>query len=471
MSKGKYKELSKNTLLFSISSFGTKVISFLLVPLYTYVLSTEEYGIVDILNTTISLLLPLLTLNIQDAVLRFTLDKEYEPEEVISAGVRVISISSFFLMLVVMLIKSIGLLNIGWNYVGFLILSFPLTAFLNSFSMYLRARDRVSTIVISGLTSTILTCGLNLLFLLVLKIGVTGYLYAHVLASLVSAIYCFFAGRIYREISSQIKKTMLKEMFVYSSPLIVNSLAWWLNDASDRYILTFFCGAALNGVYAVSYKIPTILSTVQNVFYNAWSVSAIKEFDENDDDGFVGNTYSLYSCVSMIGCSILLLLNPVLAKILYHSGEFYEAWRYAPILLVGAIFNGISLFEGCLFTAVKRTKDVSKTTLIGAVVNTLLNLCLIPIIGAYGAAVATLVGYIVVWIVRTLEVRNIIRMRVNWVLQIISSVLMIVQGVIAALSNSMLIQIVFLALMIILQKNFIIKTCRFVLDKVRHRVK
>lgn len=59
--------------------------------------------------------------------------------------------------------------------------------------------------------------------------------------------------------------------------------------------MTFFCGTAINGIYAVSYKIPTILSTIQTIFYNAWSISAITEFDKDDRDGFIGNIYTIYS--------------------------------------------------------------------------------------------------------------------------------------------------------------------------------
>ena len=79
----KYGDLSKNTLLFTINSFGSKLITFLLVPLYTNVLSTNDYGTADLMTSTAQLLIPLLTLNIQDAVLRFSLDKTKDPKKII----------------------------------------------------------------------------------------------------------------------------------------------------------------------------------------------------------------------------------------------------------------------------------------------------------------------------------------------------------------------------------------------------
>ena len=386
MSSEKYRELSKNTLLFSISSFGTKIISFLLVPLYTSALSTSDYGNVDILNTTISLLLPVLTINIQDAVLRFSLDKEYDSRKVISSGCQVVFLGSALLWLVLVIFRLTDQLVFDNSYLIYFALAFPLSAFQNVLSMYLRSKDYVKVIVVSGLFSTTLLCVLNVVFLLVFRMGVNGYLLSTLIASTAGILIYLCAIRPYRDYSVRIDRVLIFTMLSYSAPLIINSLSWWLNDASDRYILSFICGTDVNGVYAVAYKIPLILSTLQGVFYNAWSVSAIKEFDKDDRDGFIGSTYTLYSCVSILGCSALLFLNPLIARFLYMK-EFYEAYQYTPILLIGTVFYGLALFEGCLYTAVKKTRGVAVTTIIGAVCNTALNILLIPHFGAYGASI------------------------------------------------------------------------------------
>ena len=257
-------------------------------------------------------------------------------------------------------------------------------------------------------------------------------------------------------------------MFVYSAPLAINSVAWWINTASDKYIITFFCGAAINGIYSVAYKIPTILSTFQTIFYNAWSVSAITEFDKDDKDGFIGNIYSLYMCVSTVGCSVILIFNKLLASILY-AKDFYEAWRCVPFLLLGVAFNGIALFEGCLFTAVKKTKDVSKTTLVGAIVNTIANFALIPFFSSIGAAFATMIGYFTVWLVRTFSLQKIIRMKVNWVKQAICIAILFVQVFLALNSNviTMSLQIICLMILVFLQHISIKKVVCKLFTKIK----
>lgn len=466
---GKYGTLSKNTLLFTINSFGSKIITFLLVPLYTYVLTTEDYGKADLMTSTAQLLIPLLTLNIQDAVLRFSLDKVKNRNEVFSVGIAINTVATAFLGLVLLLLSSFNIIPIEREYIVFLFLSFAFGGFYNTLQMYTKAIDKVSILVISGITSTLIICASNLLLLLVFKIGVIGYLISSLLGHLIAAIIMLIGGKIYKDIHIIKDKKLLKEMLVFSSPLVLNSVAWWVNTGSDKYILTFFCGAAVNGVYSVAYKIPSILSTLQMIFYNAWSVSAITEFDKDDKDGFIGNIYSLYSCVSTIGCSFILIFNILLAKILY-AKDFFEAWHCVPFLVLGAVFNGLALFDGCLFTAVKRTKEVSRTTLIGAVLNTILNFALIPFIGSIGAALATMLGYCAVWAARTILLRKIIIMKVDWKRQIVLIILLLCQTLLTLFRNAMIFQIPILILIVALQFKLLTNVVDKVLSKVRkHR--
>lgn len=460
--KNKYRDLSKNTILFTINSFGSKIISFLLVPLYTYVLSTSDYGTADLVTSTVSLLVPVLTLNVQDAVLRFSLDKKYNKKDVISIGVKHNLFGLCLLTISVLVFKKIGILSIVDSYIYFLVFSFVLNGLHNSFSMYLKTIDKVYVLVIGGIVNTLLACGLNILLLIVLKIGINGYLIANTAGIFGAVSIMFVGGEIYKDIHWKTDLKINKTMIAYAIPLVMNSVAWWINNASDKYILTFFCGVAANGIFSVAYKIPTILSTIQSVFYNSWSVSAITEFDENDSDGFMGNIYTFYSCISVLICSVIMILNYPLARILY-AKDFFEAWQYVPLLLLGATFNGIALFEGCIFTAVKKTKEVFKTTLIGAIVNIIANVLLIWQIGSIGAAVATMLGYFAVWVMRTIHLQKIVRLRVKWKIQILLIILLVLQCIIALNRGFEWAQSICFIFIIVLQFDYIKK----VIQKVR----
>lgn len=458
MSKHKYRDLSKNTILFTISNFGTKVISFLLVPLYTNTLSAKDYGTADLMTTTAQLLIPVLTLNIQDAVLRFALDKNYSAKETLNVSKKIILFSSLCLIIALLFLCKFNIITLDSQYIIFLFMSFLLGSLSNSISMYLKAEDKVGILVISGLANILIACTLNVYLLLIMKIGISGYLIANIAGSCVGVGIMICGGKLLKDFfipSIKIDKKLASQMLVFSVPLIVNSIAWWLNNASDRYILTYFAGTDANGIYSVSYKVPTILSTLQSIFYSAWSISAITEFDKNDHDGFMGNVYMAYAFTSILGCSSILIFNQFIAHILY-AKEFYQAWQFVPPLLIGTVFNGLALFEGCIFTAVKDTKSVTISTLVGSVVNTLLNFVLIPYGGAKGAALATLIGYFCIWILRTIQVRNIVRMKVNWLSQISALSILVVQMVLA-MKGQQLMQVPLFILIIVVQYNYLKK--------------
>lgn len=468
----KYKDLTKNTLLFTLSNFGSKIITFLLVPLYTFVLSTDEYGMVDLVNTIVSLMVPILTINIQDAVLRYALDKETDARAVISLGINITIFSSALVAIVVFLISKFTYVEVSNTYLIFMFFLYFCTSLNNSLNMYLKAIEKVTILAIGGIIGTLAMCVGNILLLLVFEMGINGYLLATIGGQIIPSIIFFFGGKVYKDYQFVVNKEIVVKMLKYSAPLIASSIAWWVNNASDRYFITFYAGIAANGIYAIAYKIPTILTTIQSVFYNAWSISAIKEFDKEDRDGFLGNIYALYSILVTLCCLVLLLCNIPIAKILY-SKEFFQAWQYVPFLLIGTVYNGIALFEGSIFAAIKKTSVVSKTTLLGAVVNIILNYFLIKYYGIQGAAVATAVGYAVTLGVRTLTLLKYVKINTKWGNHIICYVLLFIAGFFALKRELWYMQIVFIFLVVLIEwkyfKLLMDKTGRLIINKIQKK--
>lgn len=461
----KYRNLSKNIVLFLISSFGSKMVSFLLVPIYTSMLATEEYGTADLMSSTASLLIPLLTLNIQDAVLRYALDKLYKQKAVFSFGIRVINVSIIFLSLGMLICRGLRLFVFEWYYYLFLLLMYVTSAFNNTLTMYLKAQNRVSIISIGGILNTAIVCIMNICLLLFWKLGIVGFLIAQLSGNIFMLIFQIAVGSLYKDIAISTDTKLGKEMIAYSKPLVLNSISWWINSASDRYILTAFHGAAANGIYSVSYKIPTILSAIQNVFYNAWSISAITEFDLEDKDGFISDIYMLYSSVSVLACSVIIMFNTLIAKLLYVNA-FFEAWKYVPFLLVGTVFNGISLFLGCLFAAAKHTKIISRSTLIGAIVNIGLNFALIPQSGALGAALATMIGYIVTWICRCRLLKTIMVLKIEWGHVVFGYLCIIVQAIIAIINSNYVLNMLFIIVELLTLRKYFRKILKRIKAKI-----
>ena len=431
MSETKYKYLAKNTAIFAVSSFGSKLLVFLLVPFYTRVLSTEEYGKADLITTTSSLLIFVVTLCVAEAVIRFAIEGASSREGVFRFGVDVVVVGSSILSVCVLALRSLKIIKWDDYMYLFLLIILIASSLEQVVSSYLRAIDRVKEVGIMGILITLFTIISNLFFLLVLKWGLFGYLASYFIGHLSSMIYGLFViykcdKSCFSQICSREKKT---KMLQYSVPLIFNGLAWWVNSCLDRYFIIFYYSAALNGIYAVASKIPTILNTMNQIFNKAWNLSAIKEYEKTDKDHFFDNIYSLYNFVLVASCSILILLNIPLARLLF-ANEFFEAWNYSSILLISTVFSALGSFIGSIFTAVKNSKIFAISTIVAAGVNTVLNWILIPSLGALGAAIATAVSFFVIWLIRLVCVSKYMELKVNYIRDFIAYGLIVVQAIV-----------------------------------------
>ena len=183
-------------------------------------------------------------------------------------------------------------------------------------------------------------------------------------------------------------------------------------SASDRYVVTWLCGLTVNGIYSVGYKIPSIINVFQTIFNQAWFLSAVKEFDPQDKDGFFIKTYNIYGAAILFVCFGLNVFTRFIALILY-KGDFYNAWIYVPLLNISILFGALSGVIGGVFSAVKDSKIFSVSTLIGAAVNVILDIALVYKFGAIGAAIATMVSYVVVWIIRLVCAKKYIVLRLD----------------------------------------------------------
>lgn len=430
----KYKYLLKNIGLLTLGQFATKIMVFLLVPLYTNVLSTEEYGIYDLFSTTANLLMPILTLNVCEAVIIYTLDNMYDNKDVISIGLKY-GIRGFCLSCIILLINDYLNIVASFKQFGrFLPLMVLLSSVSITFSYFARGIDCVKQVAISGVLSSFVLIACNIYFLLILKTGLLGYFWANIASVLVQILYLLFSCKIYRFIKACPSKKTEKEMKAYAFPLIANTIGWWVNNSSDRYIVSLLCGIAENGIYSVGYKIPSILNMFQTVFSQAWTISAIKDFDSEDKSNFFSNTYRMYNCCMVFVCSFIIITDRILASFLY-AKDFFEAWKYVPWLTIAIVFNSLAGFLGGVFSATKNSMSFGKSTVIGAIVNFVLNIILVSKIQTLGAAIATTIACCVVWVIRMVDVQKYIRLNINLKRDLFAYIVLIVQGILLLCFN------------------------------------
>lgn len=423
-----FKYLAKNIGLLSISQFGTKLLNFFLVPLYTTVLTTAEYGTYDFFSTTVSLLIPVLTLNIMESILRFCLDKEQSPKEVFSVGFKTYLFSLVIVIALILVNTNLGLSETINEYKILFFLMYATLAFYQILSNFARGIDNVMIVSVGAVLLSATNIFLNIVFLLGLKIGLVGYFMASIIGNLVAIFYIVVRLKVWRYISiRRTDKKVFNSMIAYSCPLILTAVSWWINSASDRYVVIGLCGIAINGIYSVAYKIPSILNVFQSIFNQAWVLSAVKDFNKNDETGFFTEIYKVYHFVMIIACSIIIVATRGIASVLY-ANEFYEAWYYVPFLTYAVVFGAMSGYIGGIFSTVKDTKALSLTTVIGAVINIVLNLILVWLWGAIGAAIATLFSYYIVWKLRIVMLRKYLKLDIDLKKDYLAYLMLLIQS-------------------------------------------
>lgn len=405
-----YKKLVGNSLIFAVGNLGTKLLIFFLVPLYTFYLTEKEFGTVDLLTTTLSFLIPIFTLSIFDSVLRFAMDKNYDKQAVFSNSLVVIIIG--FVLLVALYPFFIHILPFE-NFIFYFYTIMLFQSINTTITQYIRAIGMVKLFAGSGIINALILLLCNILFLMIFHMGIIGYLVSLIIANMVSSVFVVFVGRIQYDFSIQkLNMGLIKEMLIYSIPLIPNALMWWIMGLSDRYIITYYLGLGANGIYAVANKIPGILNIVNSIFFQAWQMSAIEEVNSRDKSKFFSNVFNIFSIVMLVATSLLLIFLKLIAGILV-SNNYSEVWRYIPFLLLGVVFSSFSGFLGTNYIAAKKTGGVFKTSVIGAIINVVINLLLVPVIGINGASIGTMLSFLVIWILRIKDTKKFVDLQIN----------------------------------------------------------
>lgn len=429
----KYKTLAGNTALISIGTFGSKLLVFLMVRFYTSYLTPSDYGTADLITQTANLLFPLISLGITDGVFRFALDHPKSRRSIFTAGTVTIACGSLLFLIVV------PLLHLVKEFSGYLwlIVLYTLTESYHTLcAQFIRAIGKTALYAGQGVLNTMLVIGLNILLLVVFHLGLTGYVLSVALADLLCTAYLFIREKLWRQLTPHPRASAFRQMLRYSIPLIPTTVLWWITAVSDRYMVNGFIGSEANGIYAVSYKVPTIITIVSGIFMSAWQFSAISEAqgDRQEHIRFFERVWRIFQAGMMLICSLMIAFARLEIRVLADA-SYFEAWKYVPVLAAAMLFASFATFLGSVYMVTRRS-DLSLTTaLLGASLNVGLNLLMIPsFLGIQGAAIATLACYVVVFVVRAVSVRRFIPFRLHVGRLSVSAALIAVQVITMVLS-------------------------------------
>jgi len=397
------KYLAKNTSIFAIGELGTKLINFFLVPFYTHVLSTEQYGIVDLIFTICTVIVPLVMFNIGEAIMRYALDEDADHNKLFSIATITIVFGCVISILVIPITGSFLIIS---QYSTYIYLYIVLCATKSVLTSFLRGKEQLKLYVSSNLLNTFLIAVFNILFLACFKFGIEGYLSAYILAEACAVIFAFVAGKMYRNlIHFTFDWILTKKMILFSLAVIPNSLLWWVMNSSDRIMVTAMCNVSENGILAVAYKIPSVLTMINTILMQAWKYSAIKEKNSSDRDDFNNLMMKQFLRGSVLVAASMILMIKIFTKLLF-AEAYYSSWQSSEFLLLGFVFMGLGTFIGTIYYVEKNMVGNMFSALVGAVANLLLNYFLIPLMGAAGATLAACISYFIVMMYRYFDTRK-----------------------------------------------------------------
>lgn len=467
---GKYKNLLLNIGVFALNIFATKLITFLLVPLYTYNMSKAEFGVTDMALTVVTLMVPLASFSFADAVLRFVIDDSHNVKRYVTIGFIAMLLSCVVVACLLPLLRLDFFGGLG-NYPLMFWLMYASNALLLYLGNVARAVNHLKLLTADAIVTSLVTGGSAVVFIANLQLGAYGYFYSMILGSF-TGVVVFLVGGGYLKYLTRLEKAdqrLVRNMLIYAIPMIPNALFWWIGTSINRFFITGMLGIAASGLFAAASKLPNLLNVVYSIFQQAWTLSAFQEFRRNDVAQFFSTVFKLLQSGMAIGAAGLTVCTPWLASLMLQK-DFYSSWNLIPVLVLAFYFNSLNSYLGTVFTTTMKTKALFTTTIVGAIASVALTWGLIGPIGLFGPCIAMVVSNALVFLMRVFSSRRIMNIRINWFTFLLSVVLLACQSLVMAIRSEyfMLMSYGFFAIIILIQLIDLVPICRGFIGRYMH---
>ena len=465
----KKKQLAKNTIIIFFGKVCTQLISFFLLPLYTAYLATSEYGLVDLIQTYVTLLVPIITLELEMSIFRYLIDSrssEKETKKLISNNFYVLLLSLSIFSVLYIIVTCFVTLPFRWLILIDIIVCVLSGNFLQVARGFGKTVDFSISCILTGLTTVVS----NIILICFVGMQAEGMIISMALANFVCSLYLFIRLKLHSKIDFKlVDHKLLKEMFKYSIPLIPNGISWWVVNVSDRSIISIVLGASANGLYAISNKFPTIISSLTGVFNLSWSESAALHINAKDRDEFFSDIFNtIMKLFVALGVGMIACM-PFVFPILINS-KYDEAYNYIPYLVLGSVFNVAICLYSQVYLAKKLSKQVASTAILGAIINIAINVVFIKYIGLYAAAISTAISYFVMMLYRHFDLKKYVNIKLESGL-IIKSILIFTFAIILYYQHNLYLNIFNLVVVCLYayfsNKEFLKSSYKTVLSKIK----
>ncbi|MBO7657076.1 oligosaccharide flippase family protein [Candidatus Saccharibacteria bacterium] len=397
--------LVKNTIVLFIGTFFLKGVQYLLLPLYTTILTASEYGEVELVNTFVNLLVPIVGLQLDQGVFRFLIDNRGNKEKT----KKLVSASVFFVLgSSAIFAIGMGVLNIfiNYDYMGLLILNMFFGGISSLLMQISRGLGDNGGYSVSNIINAIVTAVANIFLLLGIGLRAEGLLYGAVVGYIAGIIFLFFKMGLQRLISIKfVDFGLIKKLLKYSLPMVPNSLSWWIFTSSDRIVVANFISVAATGILSVAYKFSTISLLIFNVFNMSLTESISLSVEDKDLSLYYNKIFDIVLNIFVSIGGVLIACMPFLFKLMV-GHEFNEAYPLIPIAIAATTFQICAGILGVIYIAKGNTLSIAVSSIMAAVINIIADIALIGFMGSFAAVVSTLLSFFMLAFYRFLNVKK-----------------------------------------------------------------
>lgn len=404
-------KLIKNIIIYFFGNVLVRLVSFLLLPVYTKYLPPSDFGYFDLVTSIMSVAVPMVFIEIWNGVLRLMFDYSTEKDKR-----KVFTNGLFFtigLMVLFTVLYWITDTIIEIKYTIWIFFYGILMLFQNLYQFGVRGLGKNVLFMVSGIAATLATAAFNLVLIIFFNMKIDALLISACAGMLLSIILIEAGtGLLIRMSIKDLDMKIIKEMAVYCAPLMVNSVTFWFLTNFNKILILKKLGLDYNGIFAIAARFTTAIGIFVSVFSMAWQESAFEASQEAERGKYYTSTLNIY--IRFL-CGGMLVLIPFTYLIFpyFVAHEYAEAKSILPIFYAGTIASAISNFFGHIYGAEKQTNIIFTTTITGSIISVLTAYSLITVIGLQAGTLSILLGFIATIIMRHLLIQKTVKIKID----------------------------------------------------------
>ena len=395
------KQLGSDSLIYGLSGIITRMIGIFLIPIYTRLFVPKDYGVINLINTTFFLLGLLVVCALDTATGRWFYDSKETEDHKKTFGTWIwFQFTLSVIIAIIIIILSPYLVNKFFKEDGkpiyFILPAITLvTNMLPAIiSNWYRVHRRPVATVIFSVSQTIVTIGLSVLFVIILRWHITGVFAALAISSLVFSLVALQQMLGWLNIK-YFSIARLKPMLKYALPFIPAAIAYWLINSTDSYFLAFFKNKAEVGLFGIGASLAAGMALFTGAFQQAWGPFAFSIMNDDNAKEVYANVFLLFGYVMGLLAALLMLFAPEVLMLLT-APAYYEAAWVAGILGYNLVLIGFTYIASIGISIAKVTAPYGYAMLFATILTIILDMLLIPKFGKEGSAIATVAAQLIV---------------------------------------------------------------------------